>query len=206
MADTTNGDAIDFTGTRSDGADAGTVALRPELAEVVEAELVDDEPAGGRPYSVVQVVIVRPIEAAVSRLHELYGEVGRREARLADLGAKRVTRSLAKAHRDMRPIVALFSECHELFGHDEVGAAAAWRHHATPDPTPTDHHEYGTQVREYQTGGHHPGAHPMPTPPRSGTPTPPRTPTPSPSATVTPTPTRTWTPTPTCTAADNEWT
>ena len=49
------------------------------------------------------------IEAAVNRLHELYAEVGRREARLADLGAKKVTRQLAKAHRDMRPIVALFS-------------------------------------------------------------------------------------------------
>ena len=32
---------------------------------------------------------------------------------------------LAQAHRDMRPIVALFSECHELFGHDEHGAIAA---------------------------------------------------------------------------------
>jgi S-DNA-T family DNA segregation ATPase FtsK/SpoIIIE len=65
------------------------------------------------------------IEAAVQRLHELYAEVGRREGRLADLGAKKVTRQLAKAHRDMRPIVALFSECHELFGHDEHGDLAA---------------------------------------------------------------------------------
>ena len=65
------------------------------------------------------------IEAAVQRLHELCAEVARREARLADLGAKKVTRSLAKAHRDMRPIVALFTECHELFGHDDFGAVAA---------------------------------------------------------------------------------
>lgn len=65
------------------------------------------------------------IAAAVQRLHELYAEVGRREARLAELGAKKVTRGLAEAHRDMRPIVALFSECHELFGHPEHGAAAA---------------------------------------------------------------------------------
>ena len=65
------------------------------------------------------------IAAAVNRLHELYAEVGRREARLADLGAKKVTRQLAQAHRDMRPIVALFSECHELFGHPEYGAVAA---------------------------------------------------------------------------------
>ncbi len=55
MADTTNVDAIDFTGTPSDGADAGTVALRPELAEIVDAEIVDDEPAVSRP-SVVAVV------------------------------------------------------------------------------------------------------------------------------------------------------
>ena len=65
------------------------------------------------------------IMAAVNRLHELYSEVGRREARLAELGAKKVTRGLAEAHRDMRPIVALFSECHELFGHDEHGELAA---------------------------------------------------------------------------------
>ncbi len=65
------------------------------------------------------------IAAAVNRLHELYAEVGRREARLAELGAKKVTRQLAQDHRDMRPIVALFSECHELFGHPEYGAVAA---------------------------------------------------------------------------------
>jgi DNA segregation ATPase FtsK/SpoIIIE, S-DNA-T family len=65
------------------------------------------------------------IIAAVNRLHELYAEVARREARLAELGAKKVTRQLAQAHRDMRPIVALFSECHELFGHGDHGAMAA---------------------------------------------------------------------------------
>ncbi len=65
------------------------------------------------------------IEAAVARLHELYAEVGRREARLAEMGAKKVTRALAEANRDMRPIVALFSECHELFSHDELGETAA---------------------------------------------------------------------------------
>ena len=65
------------------------------------------------------------IMAAVDRLHQLYAEVARREARLADLGAKKVTRQLAQAHRDLRPIVALFSECHELFGHDEYGTLAA---------------------------------------------------------------------------------
>ena len=65
------------------------------------------------------------IAAAVARLHELYAEVARREARLAELGAKKLTRALAQAHPDLRPIVALFSECHELFGHPEYGAVAA---------------------------------------------------------------------------------
>jgi S-DNA-T family DNA segregation ATPase FtsK/SpoIIIE len=63
--------------------------------------------------------------AAVAELRELYDEVGRREARLAELGAKKVTRGLAKEHMDLRPIVALFSECHELFGHEEYGKEAA---------------------------------------------------------------------------------
>jgi DNA segregation ATPase FtsK/SpoIIIE, S-DNA-T family len=65
------------------------------------------------------------IEAAVERLHELYDEVGRREGRLAELGAKKVTRGLAQAHPDMRPVIVLFSECHELFGHPEFGELAA---------------------------------------------------------------------------------
>ena len=43
------------------------------------------------------------IAAAVARLHELYEEVGRREERLADLGAKKVTRQLAQQYRDLRP-------------------------------------------------------------------------------------------------------
>jgi hypothetical protein len=56
MADTTNVDAIDFTGTPSDGADAGTVALRPELdGDIVEGEIVDEPPAS-RPPSVVAAV------------------------------------------------------------------------------------------------------------------------------------------------------
>jgi S-DNA-T family DNA segregation ATPase FtsK/SpoIIIE len=65
------------------------------------------------------------IAAAVQSLDELYAEVGRREAKLAELGAKKVTRQLAQAHRDLRPKLALFSECHELFGHSESGALAA---------------------------------------------------------------------------------
>jgi S-DNA-T family DNA segregation ATPase FtsK/SpoIIIE len=65
------------------------------------------------------------IAAAVASLDELYADVGRREARLAELGAKKVTRSLAQQHRDLRPKLALFSECHELFGHGEHGGLAA---------------------------------------------------------------------------------
>ena len=63
--------------------------------------------------------------AALDGLRELYATVGRREARLADLGAKKVTRALAEKHPDLRPTVALFSECHELFSHATVGREAA---------------------------------------------------------------------------------
>ena len=63
--------------------------------------------------------------AAVHGLRELYEEVGRRENRLSDLGAKKVTRTLATQHLDLRPIVAMFSECHELFSHPEYGKEAA---------------------------------------------------------------------------------
>ena len=41
--------------------------------------------------------------AAVQRLQELYAEVGRREGRLAELGAKKLTRQMADQHPDMRP-------------------------------------------------------------------------------------------------------
>jgi len=61
----------------------------------------------------------------VASLDVLYAEVGRREARLAELGAKKVTRGLAQQHADLRPVLALFSECHELFGHAEHGGRAA---------------------------------------------------------------------------------
>ena len=63
--------------------------------------------------------------AALAALRALYEEVGRREGRLAELGAKKVTRGLAEKHPDLRPVVALFSECHELFGHAEHGKEAA---------------------------------------------------------------------------------
>jgi DNA segregation ATPase FtsK/SpoIIIE, S-DNA-T family len=65
------------------------------------------------------------VAAAVASLQELYTEVGRREARLADPGAKKLTRGLAQQYPDLRPKLALFSECHELFGHSEYGATAA---------------------------------------------------------------------------------
>jgi S-DNA-T family DNA segregation ATPase FtsK/SpoIIIE len=58
-------------------------------------------------------------------LRELYSMVSDREGRLADLGAKKVTRTLAEKHPVLRPVVALFSECHELFGHPGFGQEAA---------------------------------------------------------------------------------
>lgn len=63
--------------------------------------------------------------AALDGLRELYEMVGRREARLAELGAKKVTRALAEQHPELRPLMALFSECHELFGHPGYGREAA---------------------------------------------------------------------------------
>ncbi|NGY63408.1 cell division protein FtsK [Lentzea sp. NEAU-D13] len=63
-------------------------------------------------------------EAALAALHELYAEVGRREEKLAELGVKKVTRALAEKHKDLRPIVAGFSECHELFGNPDFGKEA----------------------------------------------------------------------------------
>ena len=69
--------------------------------------------------------MTRRVTAAVESLRALYEEVGRREARLAELGAKKVTRPLAEKHPDLRPLVALFSECHELFGHPGLGREAA---------------------------------------------------------------------------------
>ena len=67
---------------------------------------------------------VEVVEAALAALHELYEEVGRRESRLAELGVKKATRALAEKHPDLRPIVAGFSECHELFGNAEFGKEA----------------------------------------------------------------------------------
>jgi DNA segregation ATPase FtsK/SpoIIIE, S-DNA-T family len=58
------------------------------------------------------------IERAVEHLRSLYAEIERREHRLADLGAKKLTRQLAEKHPDMRPLIVGFSECHELFSSD----------------------------------------------------------------------------------------
>jgi S-DNA-T family DNA segregation ATPase FtsK/SpoIIIE len=63
--------------------------------------------------------------AALQALRDLYERVALREARLAELGAKKVTRALAEKHPELRPLTALFSECHELFGHEQFGKEAA---------------------------------------------------------------------------------
>lgn len=61
---------------------------------------------------------------AMDTLSELYAEVDRREKRLSELGAKKVTRDLAMRHPDMRPRLVLFSECHVLFGSKDYGEEA----------------------------------------------------------------------------------
>jgi DNA segregation ATPase FtsK/SpoIIIE, S-DNA-T family len=40
-------------------------------------------------------------------------------------GVKKVTRVLAERHLELRPLVALFSECHELFNHPLYGREVA---------------------------------------------------------------------------------
>jgi S-DNA-T family DNA segregation ATPase FtsK/SpoIIIE len=64
-------------------------------------------------------------ETGLNSLRELAAEVDRRETRLAEIGAKKVTRQLVEKHPDLRPLISLYSECHELFGHKEFGEAAA---------------------------------------------------------------------------------
>lgn len=82
-------------------------AYRPRLSRYVRG--IDDSVAA----------------AGRTALEELYAEVGRREERLKEIGAKKVTRGVAEKHPDLRPLVVLFSECHELFGHEEHGKPAA---------------------------------------------------------------------------------
>ncbi|MFD9890952.1 FtsK/SpoIIIE domain-containing protein [Amycolatopsis sp. NPDC059027] len=65
------------------------------------------------------------VELAVAHLQALYDEVGRREERLAELGAKKLTRQISEQHPDMRPLLVGFSECHELFGNGTHGKLAA---------------------------------------------------------------------------------
>jgi DNA segregation ATPase FtsK/SpoIIIE, S-DNA-T family len=64
-------------------------------------------------------------ELAMNHLEELKEEVERREERLAELGAKKLTRAIAEKYPDMRPIIVNFSECHELFGKKDFGELAA---------------------------------------------------------------------------------
>jgi S-DNA-T family DNA segregation ATPase FtsK/SpoIIIE len=65
------------------------------------------------------------VASAAQHLQELYDEVGRREGRLAELGAKKLTRTIAEAHPDLRPMLVGFSECHEMFSHADHGKLAA---------------------------------------------------------------------------------
>lgn len=65
------------------------------------------------------------VASATGHLEWLYGEVERREGRLSELGAKKLTRAIAERHPDMRPLVVGFSECHEMFSNGEHGKTAA---------------------------------------------------------------------------------
>lgn len=65
------------------------------------------------------------VQDAVDELRALYREVERRETRLAEVGAKKLSRTLASRHPDLRPIVVGFSEVHELFSHPDLGKEAS---------------------------------------------------------------------------------
>lgn len=58
-------------------------------------------------------------ESAIAHLEDLHAEVERREGRLSQVGAKKVTRSIAERYADLRPLTVVFSECHELFGYGD---------------------------------------------------------------------------------------
>ncbi|QRP46962.1 hypothetical protein [Amycolatopsis sp. FDAARGOS 1241] len=64
-------------------------------------------------------------DRSADAVEQLYAEVERREGRLAELGAKKLTRQISEQHQDMRPLLVAFSECHELFGNAEHGKTAA---------------------------------------------------------------------------------
>ena len=59
---------------------------------------------------------------ATEHLRELFEEVERRENRLAELGARRSSRERSRSSiRTCGRCVAMFSECHELFGDKDCG-------------------------------------------------------------------------------------
>ncbi len=65
------------------------------------------------------------VEQALKALRRLRSEVTRRGQVLEEAGELKLTRELAARDRRMRPIVAVFDECHELFEHKVYGEEAA---------------------------------------------------------------------------------
>jgi hypothetical protein len=88
MADNTDAEIVERLGTPQGTAEHGTVAL-PELAEVVDGEVVDEPPVS-RPATVVQTVIVRPVQVVkVVGKHDHTRQPGRAHGHARSLSASK---------------------------------------------------------------------------------------------------------------------
>ena len=93
------------------------------------------------------------VAAALESLRALYDEVGRREARLAELGAKKVTRPLAEKHPDLRPLVGAVLRMPRTVRrpHPRPGGRGSGRADHAPRPQDRDHARRSTPSRRGRT-------------------------------------------------------
>jgi S-DNA-T family DNA segregation ATPase FtsK/SpoIIIE len=98
-----------------------------EIDVYVMAYNVDYDPMRERLRTLVKGDDDEQVKDALHALRDLRDEVTRRGKLLEELGGETVklTRELAERDPRMRPRVAVFDECHELFEHKEYGPEAA---------------------------------------------------------------------------------
>jgi S-DNA-T family DNA segregation ATPase FtsK/SpoIIIE len=98
-----------------------------EIDVYVMAYNVDYDPMRERLRTLVKGDDDEQVKDALHALRDLRDEVTRRGKLLEELGGETVklTRQLAERDPRMRPRVAVFDECHELFEHKEYGPEAA---------------------------------------------------------------------------------
>lgn len=97
-----------------------------ELDVYVLAYNADYDPLAPRLRTLVKGDEDEHITAGMDALRALRGEVTERGKMLSDLGGDetKLTRAIAEAHPQMRPTVAVFDECQELFRHERYGEEA----------------------------------------------------------------------------------